>query len=183
MFGLQGTRKRNGRTHTGSPRVLAYRHGCRQLSPTSRSSNTSRVLISHSGDGKTKRILEMLDLTDLPFDVIERDPRRNLPVSDRTLEAIQRCNIGVFLSCAEELDEKHTAVCPNSFLIEVGAAFVHFDRRVILMLKGKHTLPSDYQKLDICSYDKELTWEGAVQLVKKIKELSHSTVGHGRSQR
>ena len=156
----------------GSPSLRAYRHAWRQPSPPSPSQSMPRVLISHSGDVKAvERILEMLELVGLPFDVIERSAERNLPLSDQTLKAFQRCNVGAFLLRNEDLDS-NKSLCANGLFIEIGAAFVHFDRRVILVLKGNGPLPQGLQQLQACRYESDVTWEVAVELAKKIRILS-----------
>ena len=164
----------------GSHRSIAFRQALRQPSQWSTSSGAPRVLVSHSGDAKTvERLLDMLELIGVAVEVIERNPKKSLPVSDQTRQAIQRCNIGVFLLCEEDLDETQDNMRANSFLIEVGAAFVHFDQRIILMLKGDRPLPPNLQQLHACSYGTDLTWEGAVQLARKIRDISQQNLSAG----
>ena len=153
-------------------RLRAYRHAWQQPLPASPIHNLPRVLVSHGGDVKAvERILEMLELVGLPFDVIERNSERNLPLSDQTIAAIQRCNIGAFLLCSEDFDASQKGICGNGLLIEIGAAFVHFDRRVILVFKGNRSLPPDLQQLQTCRYESDVTWEVAVELARKIRTL------------
>jgi len=63
----------------------------------------------------------------------------------------------------------------ENVLIEIGAAFVHYDKRVILLVDKKISLPSNLQGLYRFEYEgDELSFTVAMKLQKALTEFKKS---------
>ena len=57
-------------------------------------------------------------------------------------------------------------------LIEIGAAFVLYDKKVVLVWDKRLPIPSNLQGLYRCEYEgNELSWSAGMKLMKAIKEF------------
>jgi Predicted nucleotide-binding protein containing TIR-like domain len=117
-------------------------------------------------------IQDALRLADIDSKVVERDTSGTGLVSERAYSAMLRCDIGIII--VGRADCQHDAVeqgrLKQNVLIEIGAALVHFARRLVLLCGEQMPLPFDLA--DFCHYDlaeDELTWETGLQLIKTVK--------------
>lgn len=132
----------------------------------------TRVFISH---GKNKRILEqvktMLEFGQYLYEVAIETETTAIPVPDKVLDAMRRCSAGIIIISADEqekLEDGHYDINQN-VLIEIGAAFVLYDRKVVLLVDKRVNLPSNLQGLYKCEYQgDELSWEAGLKLQKAI---------------
>ena len=63
----------------------------------------------------------------------------------------------------------------ENVLIEIGSAFVHYDKRVILLVDKRIILPSNLQGLYRCEYEgDELSFTVAMKLQKALTEFKVS---------
>lgn len=137
-----------------------------------------RVFIGH---GKNKRIVDqiktMLDFGKYKYEVAEETETTAIPVPQKIMEAMRRCNAGIINVSADEqeqLDAGRYGVNEN-VLIEIGAAFVLYDRKVVLVVDRRVDLPSNLQGLYKCEYQgDELSWEAGLKLQKAITEFRTS---------
>lgn len=90
-----------------------------------------RVFIAH---GKNMEIVEqvqtMLSLADIESEVAEEEETTAIPVPEKVFDAMRRCRAGIIVVSAENGD---TTTVNQNVLIEIGAAFVLYERRVILV--------------------------------------------------
>ena len=132
-----------------------------------------RVFISTpKKSGMVSSIQDALQLAEIESEVVEREASSDELVSVRALRAIRRCNAGIIVlrraDCHQ--DEAGKEALDQGVLIEIGAAFVHFARRVVLLHSKQIPLPSNLDGL--CRYElegSELTWETGLRLIKTIK--------------
>jgi len=90
---------------------------------------------------------------------------------------MRRCQAGIIIVSAEE----NTKAGENQYrinenvLIEVGAAFVLYDKRVVLLWDKRLPVPSNLQGLYRCEYEgDDLNWGAGMKLMKAIKEFRKS---------
>lgn len=147
-----------------------------------RAANGRRLLISH---GKRPEIVEQiqlaLSLSDIESAVAERRKARAVedtgdshgPVAEHILHAMRQCDAAIIVVAAEDCDQDQTGVSlKEDVLVEIGAAFVFYDRRVVLLWDASVPVPANLQNLSRCLFDGgALTWETGVKLLKAIKEL------------
>jgi hypothetical protein len=132
-----------------------------------------RVFISH---GKNTEIVEqvqtMLGLADIESEVAEKEETAAIPVPDKVFNAMRRCQAGIIAVTVEEKrrDDKGNYVLNENVLIEIGAAFVLYDRRVVLLWDKRLSVPSNLQGLYRCEFEgNELTWGAGMKLMKAIQ--------------
>lgn len=132
-----------------------------------------RVFISH---GKNMQIVEqvqtMLELADIEGVIAEKEETAAIPVPDKVFNAMRRCRAGIILVTAEEgkKDDAGNYSLNDNVLIEIGAAFVLYDRRAVLLWDKRLPVPSNLQGLYRCEFEgNELTWSAGTKLMKAIQ--------------
>lgn len=131
-----------------------------------------RVFISH---GKNMDVVEqvktVLDLADIAWEVAVEEESAAIPVPDKVFGAMRSCNAGIICVSAEEDTHGEVELRLNeNVLIEIGAAFVLYDRRVVLLWDRRIPVPSNLQGLYRCEFDgDELSWTAGTKLMKAIQ--------------
>lgn len=138
-----------------------------------------RLLISH---GKKTEIVHQiqvaLGLADIAGVVVERKERsaggEGGPVAEHILYAMRQCDAAIIIVAAEDCSQDQTGgpSLNEEVLVEIGAAFVFYDRRVVLLWDDNVPFPNNLQNLSRCRFEGGgLTWETGVRLMKAITEL------------
>jgi hypothetical protein len=132
-----------------------------------------KVFISH---GKNKDIVDqvevMLGLAEIDAEIAEAEETTAIPVPDKVMNAMRRCDAGIIAVTVEEgrKDEKGEYVLNENVLIEIGAAFVLYERKVVLVWDKRLKVPSNLQGLYRCEFEgDELTWSAGMKLMKAIQ--------------
>ena len=124
-----------------------------------------RVLISHNQKSDLIRnITDALELADFQHEVIDRTADM-----DQSLTALNRCEAGVMVIADEDCDENGRIT--DVILIQIGAALMQFERRLLLVLNRGLLLPETLSSLPRYEIEGELTWGVVVQLVKALKQF------------
>lgn len=158
---------------------VAERHVETELSPPappkSEAREVQRVFISH---GKNKQILEQLKMTielgGFEPEVAVEQETPAIPVSYKVFEAMRQCQAGVINVSAEEREkgEDGNYRVNENVLIEIGAAFVLYEGRLILVWDKRVNVPSNLEGLYRCEYEgSELTLTAAMKLQKALLSL------------
>lgn len=147
----------------------------RQAPTQIRNQAALRVFIAH---GKNMEIVSqvqtMLELATIESDVAEEEETTAIPVPDKVFEAMRRCSGGVIVVSVEEgrKESDGSYALNENVPIEIGAAFVLYDRKVILLWDKRLRVPSNLQGLYRCEYEgNELSWSAGMKLMKGIQQF------------
>jgi hypothetical protein len=129
-----------------------------------------RVFIAH---GKNMELVEqvqtMLELADISSEVAEEEETTAIPVPDKVFEAMRRCRAGIIVV---SVDETGNHAINQNVLIEIGAAFVLYERKVVLVWDKRLPVPSNLQGLYRCEFEgDELSWSAGMKLMKAIQQF------------
>jgi hypothetical protein len=83
------------------------------------------------------------------------------PVPEKVLNSMRRCGAGIIAVTVDEgrKDDAGNDTLNENVPIEIGAAFVLYDRRVVLLWDKRLTVPSNVQGLYRCEFEgDELSW-------------------------
>ncbi|MGH2947130.1 MAG: TIR domain-containing protein [Solirubrobacteraceae bacterium] len=134
-----------------------------------------RVFISH---GKNRDIVEqievMLGLADIQPEVAVDEETTAIPVPEKVLNSMRRCQAGIIAVTVDESrkDEDGNYTLNENVLIEIGAAFVLYDQRVVLVWDKRLPVPSNLQGLYRCEFEgDELSWSAGMKLMKAIQDF------------
>lgn len=133
-----------------------------------------RVFITH---GKNMQIVEqvkdVLDLYDIEYEVAVEEETTAIPVSQKVLGAMRRCKAGVMIvSDDEQPSVPSVSKINNNVLIEIGAAFVLYDQKVVLLWDKALKVPSNLQGLYRCEFEgNQLSFSVGTRLAKAIKNF------------
>lgn len=133
----------------------------------------TRVFIAHGKNlDLVEQIQTMLELADIASEVAEDEETTAIPVPEKVFTAMRRCTAGIITVSAEqasEVDDEQFKINEN-VLIEIGAAFVLYDRRVVLLWDKRLPVPSNLQGLYRCEFEgDELSWSAGMKLMKAIR--------------
>jgi hypothetical protein len=138
-----------------------------------------RVFIStHNESGVVGSIQDALQIMEIDSEVVERETDGAKLLSECTFQAMRRCAAGIIIVGQADCHHDATAreVLNQNTLIEIGAAIVHFGRRLVLLSDKQVALPFNLD--DFYHYELEgnkLTWEMGLQLIKAVKLFETSS--------
>lgn len=138
---------------------------------------SNRVFIAH---GKQKAIVtqikELLEFGSFePVVSVERESTA-IPVPEKVFEDMRSCRAGVIHVGAEgkylDRDGNEQTKINDNVLIEIGAAMALYGKKVILLVEGGVTLPSNLQGLYRCEFDGDrLEYESTMKLLKTFSQF------------
>lgn len=140
-----------------------------------------RVFISH---GKNMAIVEqvktMLGLADMECEVAVEEESTAIPVPQKVLEAMRRCDAAIICVTSEGAESGDVGAgqgrVNENVLIEIGAAFVLYDKRVVLVWDKELQVPTNLQGLYRCELAaNELSWSEGMKLMKAMQGFKSST--------
>lgn len=139
--------------------------------PTKTEGRTFRVFISH---GKNMNIVEqvkdVLELYDIEYEVAVEEETTAIPVPQKVLTAMRRCDTGIMIVSADDDAAAAAGTINNNVLIEIGAAFVLYDQKVVLLWDKRMKVPSNLQGLYRCEFEgNQLSFAGGTKLAKAVK--------------
>ena len=146
-----------------------------ESTPSASAQPPLRIFITH---GKNMTLVEqvqtMLALGAFESEVAEDEETAAIPVPEKVFGAMRRCQAGIIIVSADEaskgIDGKYSV--NENVLIEIGAAFVLYDRRVVLVWDKRLAVPSNLQGLYRCEFEgDEFSWSAGMKLMKAIKEF------------
>jgi hypothetical protein len=126
-----------------------------------------RVCLHHTGLDSIERIAEALELANLQYDSLQM-PSNEEPRLEESLAVMRRCESGIMVLGNEAF--KNSGKLRDSLLIQIGAALVQFEERLVLILKKGVVLPDTCAQNECLEFDEEITWEIAVRAVRSLKQ-------------
>ena len=93
-------------------------------------------------------------------------------VADEAAEVMRRCDAALVLLSKDDCrpDESGTPAVTERALVEIGAACVLYDRRVLLLLDGTFELPPGLAALPrVTLGERGLTWDAGIELLKAVR--------------
>jgi predicted nucleotide-binding protein len=142
-------------------------------SPPSNGVRTFKVFISHGRDMNiVEQVKDVLDLYDIEYEVAVEEETTAIPVPQKILAAMRRCQAGVMIVSADDEDAVRSSTINNNVLIEIGAAFVLYDQKVVLLWDKRLKVPSNLQGLYRCEFEGgQLAFDAGTRLAKAIKRF------------
>lgn len=130
-----------------------------------------RVFISHGRDmAIVDQVKDVLDVSDIEYEVAVEEETTAIPVPQKVLAAMRRCEAGIVIVSADDEGAAATGAINNNVLIEIGSAFVLYDQKVILLWDRRLKVPSNLQGLYRCEFEGgQLTFATGTKLAKAVK--------------
>jgi hypothetical protein len=134
-----------------------------------------RIFITH---GRNMTLVEqvqtMLGLGGFDSEVAEDEETAAIPVPEKVFLAMRRGKAGIIIVSADEPTKTSSGKYSTNenVLIEIGAAFVLYDRKVVLVWDKRLPVPSNLQGLYRCEFEgEEFSWSAGMKLMKAIREF------------
>lgn len=131
-----------------------------------------RVFISHSKNQKIlSQIERILKFGQFDYEIAVKTETTAIPIPDKVFGSMRSCNCAIINISADEQEKRgdDTYGINQNVLIEIGAAFLLYNRKVILLTDKRVTLPSNLQGLYCCNYEgDDLGYEGSLKLQEAL---------------
>lgn len=149
------------------------------IKPESKESPTiekPRVFISHSKNKKIVQQIEtILNFGQFDYENAEERETTAKPISEKVFGLMKECNCAIINLSVDEQEASDGGYKLNSnVLIEIGAAFLQYDRKVILLVDKRLSaqLPSNLDGLYRCEYQgNELSFDTAMKLQEALTDF------------
>lgn len=131
-----------------------------------------RVFVAH-GHNKdvASQVRTMLEFAGMECKIAEQEETTAIPVPEKVLGAMRECSAAVICVTVDERpgDGVQSYTVNENVLIEIGAAFVLYDRRVVLVWDRRVPVPSNLQGLYRCEFEgNELSWSAGMKLMEAV---------------
>lgn len=132
-----------------------------------------KVFITHGRNMEiVDQVKDVLDLYDIEYEIAVEEETTAIPVPQKVLSAMRRCSAGIMVVSADDDSDEKSATINNNVLIEIGAAFVLYDQRVVLLWDKHLKVPSNLQGLYRCEFEGgDLTFATGTKLAKAVKSF------------
>ncbi len=133
-----------------------------------------KVFISHSKNlAVVDQVKDVLALYDIDYEVAVEEETTAIPVPQKILASMRRCQAAVMVVTADEQNKTDTGFAINTnVLIAIGAAFVLYDQKVVLLWDKRLKVPSNVQGLYRCEFEgSELSFAVGTKLAKALKSF------------
>jgi predicted nucleotide-binding protein len=171
-----------GNGHSAAPQVKVELVEAKSPAPTPApvaGNDKVKVFISHGKNaGVVDQIQTMLSLAGFECEIAEKEETAAIPVPEKVFTAMRRCHAGIIAVTVEEgkKDIGGNYAVNDNVLIEIGAAFVLYDKRVVLLWDKRIPVPSNLQGLYRCEFEGgELSWTAGMKLMKAIQGFKPPT--------
>jgi hypothetical protein len=124
------------------------------------------------------QIQTVFELAGIKSHACERAPRGGpaVLVADEAAEVMRRCDAALVLLSKDDCrpDESGAAAVSQRALVEIGAASVLYERRVLLLLDAPAELPAGLTSLPhVTLGEGGLTWEVGIELLKAVRGFAN----------
>lgn len=142
-----------------------------------RPDSVKRVFVGYSDNTKIlEQVKTILAFGKFEAVIAEEEETAAIPVPDKVMEAMHRCQAAIMNVSLDETattEDAHGQVAINdNVLIEIGAAFVLYNKNVVLLVDDRVELPSNLQGLYECRYHGDsLDFESSMKLQKALTKF------------
>lgn len=132
-----------------------------------------KVFISYGSNMDiVDQVQTMLGIADISSEVAVKEETSAIPVPEKVFGAMRRCQAGIIIVSVDQ-KRKNGAdeyTINENVLIEIGAAFVLYEKRVVLVWDKRLKVPTNLQGLYRCEFEgNELSWSAGMKLMKAIR--------------
>jgi len=116
-----------------------------------------------------------LELADVTCHIAHRNQDEKIPMSAEIFHAMRRCDAGIVVIARDDFrKDTDGAYLKEDVLAEISAAYVHFDRRIVLLWEKGFSIPANLPPMHLCEFeDESLSWAAAVDLMKTVKDFKN----------
>lgn len=129
-----------------------------------------RIFISHSKNTKIlNQIKSNLEFGGFSYKVAIETETTAIPIPEKIFGMMRECNCAIVNVSADETEKREDGSFDinANVLVEIGAAFLAYNQRVILLVDKRLSLPSNLQGLYRCEYQGDELDSGAVTRLQK----------------
>ncbi len=134
-----------------------------------------KVFISHSKNNQIiEQIKQVLVFGQFDYVIAEELETTAIPIPDKIFGLMRECNCAIINISADDQEKlaDDSYKINENVLIEIGASFLMYNKKVILLVDKRMKLPSNLQGLYRCEYEGDkLTWDTGLKLQESLKDF------------
>lgn len=138
-------------------------------------SGKMRIFISRRKDAELiKQVQTTLEVADIDSEVSRRALGGAEFMADELFQSMRRCDAAIIVVTGEDCrtNDEGKAVLHEGLMMEIAAALVHYNRRVILLWDESLPCPARLRDLCRCEFaGDQLTWDSGMRLLKALKSF------------
>lgn len=142
------------------------------MTPTVSPSPKPKVFVSHSKNQKILTQIErILKFGQFDYEIAVKTETTAIPIPEKVFGSMRDCNCAIINISADEQEKRgdDNYGINQNVLIEIGAAFLLYNKKVILLTDKRVALPSNLQGLYCCNYEgDDLGYEGSLKLQEAL---------------
>ncbi len=139
---------------------------------------TSKVFLSHSKNMTIlDQIKKVLTFGNFEFEIAVEEETTAIPIPEKIFGLMRKCNCAIINVSADEQEKREDGSygINQNVLIEIGAAFLQYNKKVILLVDKRVKLPSNLQGLYKSEYEgEELSWDTGMKLQEALSSFRQS---------
>ena len=141
--------------------------------------SVTAIFVGHSsGTRVLEQVKQLLELADISAEIAGEQETAAIPVPDKVFDAMRRSDATIICVTADAGQERDDGYLVNpNVLIEIGAAYVRHDKRLVLLWDRRVKVPSNLQGLYRCEFEgDELSWGAGTKLQKALIAIKKGQV-------
>ncbi len=152
-----------------------------EATPRVREARQLRIFVAHGRNPKlVAQVKDILtQVAGIDCEIAVKDEETAIPVPEKVFGAMKRCTASVIIVSREQVRGENAGSGINdNVLIEIGAAFMLYDKRVVLLWERGVPVPSNLQGLYRCEFDgDDLALPEVIKLMKVLRKLTEEDPG------
>ena len=150
----------------------------RQIHPSRPASSRAKIrlyLSLQENSGDFMQLHALLEMLGFAGEIIERQKQSNVPLAEKNFDTLRNCEAGLIIiteaDCVRSSAGEYTLT--PEIQMEISAAYLFFNRRVILLRESKIQIPAYWQNILTCEFENDqLDWSKGIALTKALLSLN-----------
>ena len=149
------------------------------VNPSQQQRRVTTIFVGHSRNTRVlEQVKQLLELADLKAEIATEQETAAIPVPDKVFDAMSRSDAAIICVTADDGQEFDDGYLVNpNVLIEIGAAYLRHDKKLVLLWDRRVKVPSNLQGLYRCEFEgQELTWAAGTKLQKALIDIKKDQI-------
>ena len=150
----------------------------RQMLPSRPASRQAKIRLYLSLQENSEDFIQLhalLEMLGFAGEIIERQKQSNVPLAEKNFDMLRSCEAGLIISteahCVRSSAGEYTLT--PEIQLEISAAYLLFNRRVILLRESEIQIPAYWQNILSCELEHgQLDWGKGIELTKALLSLN-----------
>ncbi len=144
------------------------------LAATASSEKVRLYLSVEANSEEFIQLQSLLEMLGFKAEIIERNSSNKVPLSEKIFDSLRHCEAGLIVITEADClkDEMGFLSLIPEIQMEISAAYLFYDRRVILLCAQQIQMPAYLQNIPTCALEKgKLDWKTGLAIAKALSQF------------